>query len=74
MRSSKLPAALRALAAVLAMTTLAPLVAHAEKADKEKPTEIESNRMMSDDARQMTIFAALPPAWAAAPRRAPARR
>ena len=56
MRSSKLPAALRALAAVLAMTTLAPLVAHAEKADKDKPTEIESNRMMSDDARQMTIF------------------
>ena len=56
MRSSKLPAALRALAAVLAMTTLAPLVAHAEKADKDKPTEIESNRMMSDDARQITIF------------------
>jgi lipopolysaccharide export system protein LptA len=51
-----LPAALRALAAALAMTALAPHIAHAEKADKNKPTEIESNRMMSDDARQMTVF------------------
>ncbi len=56
MRSRTLSAALRALAAALAMTTLAPHAAHAEKADKNKPTEIESNRMMSDDARQMTIF------------------
>lgn len=56
MTSRKLTAALRALAAALALTTLAAHVAHAEKADKNKPTEIESNRMMSDDARQMTIF------------------
>lgn len=56
MRSRTLSAALRALAAALAMTTLAPHSAHAEKADKNKPTEIESNRMMSDDARQITIF------------------
>lgn len=56
MRSGKLLAALRALAATLAVATLAAHVAHAEKADKDKPTEIESNRMMSDDARQMTIF------------------
>jgi len=55
-RSRSLPAALRALAAALAVTALAPHVVHAEKADKDKPTEIESNRMMSDDARQMTIF------------------
>lgn len=56
MTSSKLPAALRALATTLVLTALLPYVAHAEKADKNKPTEIESNRMMSDDARQMTIF------------------
>jgi lipopolysaccharide export system protein LptA len=28
----------------------------AEKADKDKPTNIESNKMSSDDARRMTIF------------------
>jgi len=55
--SSRRPAALSAIAAVLAIAALqAPLVAHAEKGDKDKPTEIESNRMMSDEARQMTIF------------------
>jgi len=54
--SGRLQAALRALAAAVAVTALAPHAAHAEKADKDKPTEIESNRMMSDDARQMTIF------------------
>ena len=56
MRSRKLPVALCAFAAALAMMALAPHAAHAERADKNKPTEIESNRMMSDDARQMTIF------------------
>jgi lipopolysaccharide export system protein LptA len=51
------PAASRAIAAVLALAALqAPFIAHAEKADKDKPTEIESNRMMSDEARQMTVF------------------
>lgn len=28
----------------------------AEKADRDKPTQIEANRMSSDDARRMTLF------------------
>lgn len=35
---------------------LVPCGALAERADKEKPTQIEANRMSSDDARRMTIF------------------
>jgi lipopolysaccharide export system protein LptA len=30
--------------------------AFAEKADKDKPTQIEANRMSADDTRRMTIF------------------
>ena len=46
-----------ALAAAFALAGLqAAGSAHAEKADKDKPTEIESNRMMSDEARRMSIF------------------
>jgi lipopolysaccharide export system protein LptA len=30
--------------------------AHAEKADKDKPTHIEANRMSSDDAKRMSVF------------------
>jgi len=30
--------------------------AHAEKADKDKPTQIDANRMTSDDARRISIF------------------
>lgn len=30
--------------------------ARAEKADKDKPTNIEANKMSSDDARRMSIF------------------
>jgi lipopolysaccharide export system protein LptA len=41
------------LAALLALQCL-PL--HAEKADREKPTQIEANRMTSDDTRRTTIF------------------
>jgi len=41
------------LAAVLALSACPAL---AEKADKDKPTNIESNKMSSDDARRMTIF------------------
>ena len=29
---------------------------HAEKADKDKPTQIDANRMTSDDARRISIF------------------
>ena len=32
------------------------LPAFAEKADKDKPTQIEANRMSADDTRRMTIF------------------
>lgn len=57
MRSRKLLAVVRAISAAIAVAALqAPLSAHAEKADKDKPTEIESNRMMSDEARRMSIF------------------
>ena len=35
---------------------LAAAAAHAEKADKDKPTQIEANRMSSDDARRISIF------------------
>jgi lipopolysaccharide export system protein LptA len=30
--------------------------AHAEKADKDKPTQIEANRMSADDTRKVNIF------------------
>ena len=30
--------------------------AHAEKADKDKPTQIDANRMTSDDARRISVF------------------
>ena len=29
---------------------------HAEKADKDKPTEVEANRMSADDVRRLSIF------------------
>jgi lipopolysaccharide export system protein LptA len=32
------------------------LVAAAEKGDKDKPTQIEANRMSSDEARRMNLF------------------
>ncbi|MBK8063015.1 MAG: lipopolysaccharide transport periplasmic protein LptA [Betaproteobacteria bacterium] len=47
------PNALRAAALAL---ILLPAAALAEKADKDKPTQIEANRMSSDDARRMSIF------------------
>src|SRR4051812_15220065 len=34
----------------------APLAALADKSDRDKPTQIEANRMSADDARRMTIF------------------
>ena len=47
----------RAGAAVLATAILfAPAPALPEKADKDKPTQIEADRMSSDDARRITIF------------------
>lgn len=45
---------LRALAATLLAVPAAGAIA--EKADREKPTHIEANRMSSDDAKRMSIF------------------
>ena len=57
MRPRTLLAAVRAITAALAVAALqAPQIARAEKADKDKPTEIESNRMLSDEARRMSVF------------------
>jgi lipopolysaccharide export system protein LptA len=35
---------------------LAALAARAEKADRDKPTEVEANRMSADDVRRLNIF------------------
>ncbi|HVP08927.1 MAG TPA: lipopolysaccharide transport periplasmic protein LptA [Burkholderiales bacterium] len=43
-----------ALAAALLLLPAFP--ARAEKADRDKPTNIEANKMSSDEARRMTIF------------------
>ena len=44
-------------AMLLAAIVFLPSVpARAERADKDKPTQIEANRMNSDDARRITIF------------------
>ena len=46
-----------ALLGLAAALLLSPAVsALAEKADRDKPTNIEANKMSSDDARRMTIF------------------
>lgn len=42
--------------ALLLLGALAGAPALAEKADKDKPTNIEANKMSSDDARRMSIF------------------
>jgi lipopolysaccharide export system protein LptA len=33
-----------------------PLAAAAEKADRDKPTEVEANRMSADNTRRLTVF------------------
>jgi lipopolysaccharide export system protein LptA len=43
-------------AAALASLAAWPLLAPAETADRDKPTQIESNSMSADDVRRMTIF------------------
>lgn len=40
----------------LALALLAPALATAEKADRDKPTQVEANRMSADDVRRMTVF------------------
>ena len=41
---------------IFAFLLLLPAAAAAETADRDKPTQIEANRMSADDARRMTIF------------------
>ena len=41
---------------VVAVALLAVFPAWAEKADRDKPTQIEANRMSADDVKRMTIF------------------
>jgi lipopolysaccharide export system protein LptA len=53
MRPNNAPIAAAFTAAVL-MLSVFP--AFAEKADKDKPTNVEANRMSSDEARRMSIF------------------
>ena len=48
-------AALSALAAALLLGGLAP-AAHAERADKDKPLNIEADNMTYDDLKQQTVF------------------
>ncbi len=47
---------IHSLLAVLILQALLTGPALAEKADKDKPTNIEANRMSSDDAKRMSIF------------------
>jgi lipopolysaccharide export system protein LptA len=47
---------MRITALALAALMLPALPASGEKADKDKPTHIEANRMSADDARRITIF------------------
>lgn len=44
------------LLATLSLLSLLAGPAHAEKADKDKPTNIEANKMSSDDVKRMSIF------------------
>jgi lipopolysaccharide export system protein LptA len=53
MRSNNAPLGITLVTALLVLPAFA---AWAEKADKEKPTNIEANRMSSDDAKRMSIF------------------
>jgi len=53
MQRKHAPIALALAAAVLLLPAFA---ARAEKADKDKPTHIEANRMSSDDTKRMSVF------------------
>jgi lipopolysaccharide export system protein LptA len=44
------------LPALLLLGAIAYAPAYAERADRDKPVNIEANRMSSDDARRMSIF------------------
>lgn len=40
----------------IAVLLLAPCIAFGEKADRDKPLEIEASRMSADDARRLNVF------------------
>ena len=42
--------------ALLAALLAVPVAVLADKSDRDKPTQIEANRMSADDARRLTIF------------------
>jgi lipopolysaccharide export system protein LptA len=44
------------LAAVAALIALCPVASHAERADRNKPVNIESDRMVADDAKKISTF------------------
>lgn len=52
----KPPFAVQALLAMLPLFMLAAQTAHAEKADRDKPINIEANRVTVDDAKQIATF------------------
>ena len=45
-----------AIAAAIAVAAMSAFPARAEKADREKPTQVEASRMTSDEARRISIF------------------
>jgi len=45
-----------AVACLGASGVIASRAVHAEKADRDMPTQIEANKMSADDARRMTVF------------------
>jgi lipopolysaccharide export system protein LptA len=45
-----------AVAFAMALAAMFAISARAEKADREKPTQVEANRMTSDEARRISIF------------------
>lgn len=45
-----------AIAVAIALAAVSAFSAKAEKADREKPTQVEANRMTSDEARRISIF------------------
>jgi lipopolysaccharide export system protein LptA len=46
----------RALAAIVLAAALAAVPAHAERGDREKPVNIEADRMLADDGKQTVVF------------------
>ena len=41
---------------IAALLALVALAAHAEKADRDKPTQVEADRMTADDVRKLSVF------------------